>query len=204
MVSGPRWPGNTVTWHYNSAGKPESLADGMEELSAAAATWNHAGANWTFVAGGRTTAGTGACGTERDGQNTVGWTAQTGMVLAITCTWSRPDASGGEVFVEADMEFDPTWTWTTASTGVKTDFQSVALHEMGHALGLRHTSTCPGAAMCATYSSGVVLRDLTEDDRAGLFATYGSAAAGASLPPQVSLPQHRGPFRIVAPGATRN
>lgn len=205
LVSGPRWPGNTLTWQYDPSGRPADIADGLAEITAAAATWNSVGANWQFVAGGRTEAGTGACGTELDGQNTIGWAAQAGSVLAVTCTWSRPEANGGETFVEFDMEFDPTWTWTTSTSNVNTDLQSVALHEMGHALGLDHTAvTCPGSTMCATYSAGVILHTLSSDDLAGLFAVYGTAATPPAAPPKVTLPQERGTYRIIALGASRN
>lgn len=201
-TSGPTWPGNTLTWQYNPAGKPGALADGFAELSAAATTWNTAGANWTFVSGGRTSAGTSGCGAETDGQNTFGWHDQPGGVLAITCTWSRPQDGGGEIFVEADMEFDPDWNWTTGTSSVSTDFQSIAVHEMGHALGLAHTSaSCPGTVMCSWYAEGVIIRTLTADDLAGLFAIYGSSTGN---PPNAAQPQQRGSYRIVAPMTSRN
>lgn len=204
-LSGPTWPGNTLTWHYNPAGSADAVGDGMTGLSAAAGTWNAAGADFAFVHAGYTTAGTGACGTERDGLNTIGWRQQTGGILAVTCTWSRGTESGGEVFVEADMEFDPGWNWTTTETGVSTDFESVALHEFGHALGLGHaTDGCPGAVMCPSYTMGRLLRSLASDDLDGLFAVYGSAPARPAEPPYTAQPQERGTFRIVAPMISRN
>jgi hypothetical protein len=54
----------------------------------------------------------------------------------------------------------------------------VALHEIGHSLGLLH-SDVPGSVMFASYEGGK--RDLTADDIAGMSFIYGPVPEPASM-----------------------
>jgi len=70
---------------------------------------------------------------------------------------------------------DELWTQATRSSGGGAkDLQTVALHEFGHALGLRH-SDVRDAVMYAYY--GGSLRDLREDDLRGVQSIYGQTDA---------------------------
>ena len=51
------------------------------------------------------------------------------------------------------------------------DIESVALHELGHLLGLDH-STVPGTVMWPTITSNFTLRSLQPDDLAGIRSLY--------------------------------
>ncbi len=81
--------------------------------------------------------------------------------------------------IAGDMHFNDAQTW---GVGMNIDLFSVALHEIGHALGLAH-SDAPGAVMYPYYrlSAG-----LTNDDIAGIQTLYGTRGAqtGSSDPPQ--------------------
>ncbi len=184
------WPAHTTSWAYNPAGKPTYLTNDATVIAASANVWNNAGgADWRFSGGGTTTRGTGACYNSLDGFNTVGWYPWgDGATLAVTCSWFNP--STGQA-VEFDMEVDPTWPWTTSTSGVQIDLQSVVAHEFGHALGLGHTTVCPGSLMCPTYAPGTILRTPQADDINGLIALYGStptptATATASATPTLT------------------
>jgi len=76
-----------------------------------------------------------------------------------------------------DVHFDDAETWVIGGAG--TDLESIALHELGHALGLAHAppSDCPAQAgkarpiMCGILYG--VDRTLADDDVAGIQALYG-------------------------------
>jgi MYXO-CTERM domain-containing protein len=90
--------------------------------------------------------------------------------LAITTVTFHKDT--GEIF-DADMALNSTdFHFTTGETVVDADLLSVLTHETGHFLGLAHSNVA-GATMNEGYSTGsTALRDLTEDDRAGICAIY--------------------------------
>src|SRR5262249_2184961 len=71
--------------------------------------------------------------------------------------------------VAGDFAFNSTQNFNLS--GANYDLQAVAMHEMGHVLGLGH-SILPSAVMFPTYHGA--LRSLTADDIAGLQAIYGA------------------------------
>jgi peptidoglycan hydrolase-like protein with peptidoglycan-binding domain len=76
--------------------------------------------------------------------------------------------------IAGDMHFDDQETWATTHDGNgpgSIDLLSVAIHELGHALGLRHTNV-PEAIMYPTYSGN--RRTLAADDISGIQSIYGS------------------------------
>jgi hypothetical protein len=75
------------------------------------------------------------------------------------------------LYAAGDMILDRTENWTYDGTGI--DLFSIVLHELGHALGLGH-STDPGAVMYPYYSGTVT--GLHADDIAGIQYLYGAAA----------------------------
>ncbi|KAK4798311.1 hypothetical protein SAY86_030637 [Trapa natans] len=70
------------------------------------------------------------------------------------------------------VHFDGSEQWsTTTPTSEEIDLESVALHEIGHALGLNH-STDQNAVMYAYIGQGVVKRELQQDDIDGIKSIY--------------------------------
>jgi hypothetical protein len=68
--------------------------------------------------------------------------------------------------IAGDIEFNTAATWNINSAY---DVMTVALHEIGHALGLRHT-TVLSAAMFGSYTG--IKQSLSSDDIAGIRAIY--------------------------------
>jgi len=71
--------------------------------------------------------------------------------------------------IAGDTHFDDAETWSDTGTGGTIDLLSVAIHELGHALGLRHTSDS-NAIMYPTYRGPN--HTLGSDDIAGIRKIY--------------------------------
>ncbi len=96
--------------------------------------------------------------------------------IAVTVTWGN---FGGPVgtrqLVEWDMIFDENdFDWSSAGEAGKMDFENIATHELGHALGMDHPSSgCTEETMYAYASYGETKkRDLNTGDKAGILALY--------------------------------
>jgi hypothetical protein len=69
--------------------------------------------------------------------------------------------------------------WSIGAVTDAYDVETVALHEIGHILGLQH-STVSGAVMAPTISSRSTLRSLQPDDIAGIRSLYSYPPAAVS------------------------
>jgi len=114
------------------------------------------------------------CGTEFGG-NTLAVTLTAGQCLNQQCT-------GGFKITDADIVFNSGETWDIYSGPRRNDntaeFERVALHELGHALGLNHSTET--AIMQAFVSD---TDSLQSDDIAGVVSIYGSDEL---VPPTIS------------------
>jgi hypothetical protein len=182
FVTSNSTPKSPTTFYYNPAGRPaaEGLANPAAALQAAGKTWTDADSPWAYVYGGETAAAPGLCrGQPMDGLHTVGWYTPPDpntSVLAVTCSVT---AVATREKLEWDIEFYARPTWTDNLTSVSRDFESVALHELGHGVGLGH-STNTQAVMYGAYFIGSVKRELHADDVAGLQFLHG-AGPGATV-----------------------
>ena len=101
--------------------------------------------------------------------------------LAITTRWTI----GGTQRVEADIVFNTAFQWSSYRGNLRSangrdlwDIVRVALHELGHVLGLDHPDE-NGQSVEALMNSILGNRDsLTADDIAGAHSLYGAPAAG--------------------------
>ncbi|XP_039227561.1 matrix metalloproteinase-2 isoform X2 [Drosophila yakuba] len=75
---------------------------------------------------------------------------------------------------DAHFDADETWNFDGGSDDNRgTNFLNVALHELGHSLGLGHSSD-PNAVMFPWYQNNEVGGNLPDDDRNGIQELYGS------------------------------
>lgn len=80
-----------------------------------------------------------------------------------------PPPNGGAI--AGDLHFDDAETWTTNNPPTGIDFFSVAIHEIGHTLGLDHSADA-NAIMFAFYSG--IKQNLATDDINGIRSIYGN------------------------------
>ncbi|KAL6143352.1 hypothetical protein ACLB2K_054047 [Fragaria x ananassa] len=86
------------------------------------------------------------------------------------------DGPGGvlaHAFYPTDGRFhiDAAENWAVGGKPGAFDYESCALHEIGHLLGLAHSSVS-GAAMAPSLPAGATVRGLHADDIAGIKALY--------------------------------
>ena len=76
-----------------------------------------------------------------DGMNVIGYLNRPEMERVLGATSFLIDVTNGEI-VESDIFFNSAFQWSTAAAGEtgRFDVESIALHEIGHLLGLGHSA----------------------------------------------------------------
>ncbi len=172
---GPSWPSPTTTFYVDIPGPGNIWNDSFEN---AMFNWG-VGTVFNYVV---SSSYEDPCDGPGNNRNGVGfeitncddaWGANT---LAVASSWSI-----GDTFTHSDIIFNNTLSWSVYYEPWESgeydgigDFQRVALHELGHTLGLGHEDDGPASIMTSYVG------DLTEtqaDDIAGVAAIYGPPAS---------------------------
>jgi len=144
--------------------------------------------------------------TSSDGKNTINWITSQWSQLgfrppsnALAVTLISFNASTGAI-TDADIFFNSqTFNWGIvgdAGTGNLIDIQNIATHEVGHLLGLDHSSeeffeedeALADATMYYASGAGETYRrDLKDDDMSGVRAIYGSDSVATPAISQVNF-----------------
>lgn len=162
-LEGPSWADNNITWTYSTAFSVQFQTEIVEAFNA----WSQV-ANITFTYVQDPDAA----------EITLGWAEIDGVanILGEAFSWSS-----GSFLEQADIRFDSSEPWTMSSNGMvagNSFFEALALHEIGHALGLDHYDG--SIAIMNSYLPDN-LSTLTSSDIHGAVALYGAP------PPQTQL-----------------
>jgi hypothetical protein len=179
-----------------AGGQPGLPGGGFGEVQSAIRRWNNAGSWFQYVAGSND--GPPRCSGQMLGNGRVtitfmdpcGEMSDTGGTLALGGSYYLPGEGGssnGQPFERAVEGFivnnnSPTALLYLTNPGC---FEEVQTHELGHVLGLDHSSD-PGALMYAIIDSNICrngARGLMADDVQGLFFIYGRTAPLGISPP---------------------
>ncbi len=176
------WSSGVVTLRYNlppSGTLSNGTSSWTANLQSAMREWSDVSSTFRFVDGGPSSLGEDA----RDDVNnivfapTVSGEPFRSETLAITIT--RTNASG-RIF-ETDVVFNSSANWDAYDGPIGTDvrgrplydFRRVALHELGHVIGLDHPNTSCGQDVESVMNSHTSdTARLTPDDRNGLVSIY--------------------------------
>jgi len=163
-------------------------------IARAAATWQAVpSATVQFDYQGMTEAPPGLV----DGRTTLGFLDRPDLDRVLASTSFLIDTTDGTI-VEADVFFNTRFPWSVSQQGTpgRTDLESIALHELGHLLGLSHSALgeteLTGSGSRRVIASGAIMfpiamsagtiadRVLHADDIAGISDLYPAAGQMSS------------------------
>jgi len=170
--TGLSWPGGAVTQYYDESDSPIARR-GI--LTDAQVSWNEVPSAVAVITDGGATTRCPSLVKECpgkqtwDGNNDVNWISiKDRNTLGVT--WSGDGSFGPE----ADMSLNTRYGWSDDNAG-DVDAQTVMLHELGHVLGIGH-STIGGAVMEPVYAGP--RRSLHHDDESAVTVLYPAWSCG--------------------------
>lgn len=184
-LTSKRWPAATTTFYTGITGTAPSGVKYSTAFEQAMQQWNDKTGfefvadrsyldpcvNYTRSTSGDFPSGNGDLRNGIDFRPNVCGNNFGSSVLAITLTFGSGGRFGFDQMRESDIVFNDRYSWDVydgpRQTG-KTDFRRVALHELGHALGLAHENT----ALAIMAPRITDMHELQADDVAGVNALY--------------------------------
>jgi hypothetical protein len=190
-LNGPSWPSGTVPVYLELGASP-ALIDGCADWSCSAAA---AVSRWNLFMGRvqlRAVENATQSKGELNGRNDVFFASDMyghafgADTLALTTWWFREDK-----LVEADIGFNLSKKWDSyrgnTRPGAVYDLRRVALHELGHVLGLGHPNDHGQTVVAMMNGTIGNLDSLTVDDIAGIQDVYGAPDGGTGGGPGTTI-----------------
>jgi len=183
------WVSSPVTFYVNPVNQDVPQADAIAALQTGMDVWNtQSGTSFRYQYGGTVN----DTATAYDNRNVIMFrNTSNGSAIATTYSWWNANNE----LLDSDIVFwDGPFTFFTGSTacGVVPNaayIEDIAAHELGHALGMNHSSVAE-ATMYPSYSyCSMQNRTLAADDIAGVQTLYrvGSPAPATNTAPTVSI-----------------
>jgi hypothetical protein len=181
-----RWEQLPIRYFVTNGGVPGVTAQQFETVAARAfATWN---AVETAETSAEFVGFTAAPPLNQDSQTVLGFLNRPELERVLAATTFFIDTTDGEI-LESDIFFNAAFPWSVAASGEsgRFDLESIALHEIGHLLGLGHsalgeTEVRPGGRRVLAaeavmfpiaFSAGTIEgRTLRPDDISGISDIY--------------------------------
>lgn len=172
---GPHWSNLPITYYLNNAGSADMSLNTLQQVIASSyAAWEEPCCSKFRAQFGGMTASTAPANNNKlvlswEEHN---WDPQFGSAnvtigVTLTSVWNDCTLADGPILFNGVG-------FTFSSNGSQTDMQSIATHEIGHQLGLDHSSISQ-STMFASYSGGTAPRSLHQDDIDGVCALYNKA-----------------------------
>lgn len=179
---GPKWASLPITFFLAMPGSRDVGLEAGSELDVSARAWSTVKCTaFRATFGGTTTASPADDGVNGVYFHDTSWPPELtpkGLAQTVVHVDTQNQVHDADIHVNG-----VDYVWSLQGGGAIPDVRAILTHEMGHALGLGH-STVMGATMFATYPSGLSWRSLEQDDRDGICAIYpGMGAAGCDSNP---------------------
>lgn len=200
-LEGPKWPnGSTPALQLELGSAGHTLSDGNTSWNAAVAPaadmWNQVMGNIQLTATNSSSAII-----QGDHLNSLSFGSTFfghsfgSNTLAVTSY-----SYSGSTMTEADIVFNTAWTWDSYRGPLQSniDIQRVALHEIGHLIGMAH-STVSNTIMYPSINNAYTL---TADDIAGIQSLYGAPSGTPTPTPSPTATPTATPSPSVTPTPT--
>ncbi len=172
-----RWLSSRYYWYYNPQNQPAGLSTDavVGVIQRAAARWSgmcNVTITYLGITPSRPYMGNDASAV--DTMNIIGWDALTGDLAdaaAVTHSWVSGDA-----LLDADIAFNT----ITNTPWTITYLDGVITHELGHAIGVKHSNVQASVMFANPYHEADYMRALRGDDSRACAALYGAASTATS------------------------
>jgi hypothetical protein len=181
LANGAKWKETPENWTVDPTNiRGLNSDDIIQKMSEDISTWESAANGANILGSGFLGVASATLGKTLDGKNEVEFASiDSPGAIAVTCIWG---VFGGPTFNRQLTEWDQVYDdadfdWSLAETSVtgKMDFENIATHELGHAVGMNdlYTSSCSTQTMYGYATEGqIIKRTLEVGDIAGIKSLY--------------------------------